>query len=176
VEQKLRWYERLPGITNDESHIRGFFEEYRWLSNFHICDVEYEGLVYGSTEAAYQAAKTLDQGQKKVFQDVSPAGAKKLGSKIDIRPDWEDIKIQVMYDINLDKYTKHKDLRDKLLATGDMHLEETNWWGDRFWGVCKGTGRNELGKVLMQVREKVKTIDNEQLGESLLKNEGESTN
>lgn len=175
MEQKRRWYERGMDTVFDDKNIKGFFEEYRWLSNFHICDVEYEGFLYPSTEAAYQAAKTKDLEEKEIFTVLTPAQAKKKGGLVTMREDWEDIKIQVMYDINLDKYTRHKDLRDKLLATGDKYLEETNWWGDRFWGVCKGTGRNELGKVLMQVREKVKTIDNEQLGESLLKDEGEST-
>lgn len=40
-----------------------------------------------------------------------------------------------------------------LLKTGDEELVEGNTWGDTFWGVCKGKGRNELGKILMKVRE-----------------------
>ena len=54
------------------------------------------------------------------------------------------------------KFTKHKDLKEKLLATGDAYLEETNHWHDTFWGVCKGKGQNHLGKILMEVREELK--------------------
>jgi predicted NAD-dependent protein-ADP-ribosyltransferase YbiA (DUF1768 family) len=44
------------------------------------------------------------------------------------------------------------ELAEKLLATGDEELVEGNTWNDRFWGVCRGEGRNELGKILMRVR------------------------
>jgi predicted NAD-dependent protein-ADP-ribosyltransferase YbiA (DUF1768 family) len=44
------------------------------------------------------------------------------------------------------------EFRDKLLATGTFHIEETNTWGDVFWGVCRGRGENHLGKILMRER------------------------
>jgi predicted NAD-dependent protein-ADP-ribosyltransferase YbiA (DUF1768 family) len=40
-----------------------------------------------------------------------------------------------------------------LLATGDTYLEETNTWGDIWFGVCNGIGKNYLGKMLMEIRE-----------------------
>jgi predicted NAD-dependent protein-ADP-ribosyltransferase YbiA (DUF1768 family) len=57
-----------------------------------------------------------------------------------------------MEDILMRKFA-HLELRGLLLATGDAHLEEGNWWGDYFWGVCKGKGENNLGKILMKVRD-----------------------
>ncbi len=50
------------------------------------------------------------------------------------------------------KFTRHFDLREKLLATGDRKLVEGNTWGDTFWGVCRGNGKNHLGKILMKIR------------------------
>ena len=44
------------------------------------------------------------------------------------------------------------ELREKLLATGNEELIEGNWWGDTYWGVCKGKGENNLGKSLMKIR------------------------
>ena len=46
--------------------------------------------------------------------------------------------------------------RSLLLGTGEMELVEENTWGDRFWGVCRGEGKNHLGRLLMQVREEMK--------------------
>ena len=73
-----------------------------------------------------------------------------------MRTDWEQIKVGVMKDLVLQKFTKHKELKEKLLATGDAYLEETNTWNDIFWGVCKGKGQNHLGKILMEVRKEIK--------------------
>ena len=44
----------------------------------------------------------------------------------------------------------------RLLETGDVYLEETNTWGDVFWGVCNGKGENMLGQVLMLIRDELK--------------------
>src|SRR5438094_4689505 len=52
-----RWDKTFPGVVHDEKKIGGFVEEYRWLSNFFPCRVEWEGRVYGSAEAAYQSGK-----------------------------------------------------------------------------------------------------------------------
>ena len=47
---------------------------------------------------------------------------------------------------------------DKLLDTGDTELIEGNNWHDTFWGVCKGKGQNNLGKILMEVRKDIRLI------------------
>lgn len=132
--------------------IKEFTGEYRWLSNFHLAAVEYEGLVYPSTEHAYQAAKTTDLELRKQFLKGTPGKAKRLGNKLDLREDWDNVKIQVMYDVCSYKFKNHNSLRDKLLNTRGKYLIEGNTWGDQFWGVCKGEGRNELGKILMKIR------------------------
>ena len=54
------------------------------------------------------------------------------------------------------KFDQHPDLAQKLLETGDEELVEGNTWGDRYWGVCGGKGKNMLGKILMRVREELR--------------------
>src|SRR5688572_9016268 len=128
----MNWKERIPYV-HDTGNISGFFGEYRWLSNFEPCLVEYEGLIYKSSEAAYQAAKCADKNARKLFLDITASEAKKLGRKITMRADWENIKLAVMQEILESKFNKNSYLRDKLIATGNKYLEETNWWSDRFW-------------------------------------------
>lgn len=136
----------------DDTCIKGFFGEYRFLSNYHLCDIEYEGLIYSSVENAFQAAKSLDENIRKRFLHVSPAEAKRMGKKVELREDWESVKQAIMYELNAFKYLMHKDLGIALVATGDRYLEETNWWNDTFWGVCNGEGLNRLGETLMRIR------------------------
>ena len=62
--------------------IKRFEGEFYFLSNFCPFPVEYEGLHYLSTEAAYQAAKTEDMELRKKFCHLSAKDAKKLGRQI----------------------------------------------------------------------------------------------
>ncbi len=149
------WQERCKGWLHDENNIKGFFGEYRWLSNFHICPVEYSGFTFESSEQAYQAAKCPETTGMYQFRILSPAKAKALGQKVQIRPDWKDVKLDVMYQILQSKFANTVSLRQALIDTGDKYLEETNWWRDRFWGVYNGEGSNNLGKILMQIRKEL---------------------
>lgn len=73
-----------------------------------------------------------------------------------MREDWEAIKIDVMRYCLQEKFSAGSDLAAKLIATGDCELVEGNTWGDVFWGVCRGTGENRLGRLLMERREELK--------------------
>ena len=42
---------------------------------------------------------------------------------------------------------------EKLKAFDDDIVED-NDWGDRFWGICNCEGQNNLGKILMEIRDK----------------------
>ncbi len=132
--------------------IRRFTGEYRFLSNFFPCRITYEGITYPSTEHAYQAAKTLSQKERRRFVDMTAGEAKREGRKLQMRSDWEEVKLQVMEDVLCLKFFGNKSLAAQLLATGDQELIEGNAWGDTFWGVCNGIGENHLGKLLMKVR------------------------
>jgi ribA/ribD-fused uncharacterized protein len=137
--------------------IQGFFGEYRFLSNFWYARVWYDGLEYSSVEHAYQAAKSLDKGDRIVIKNLAkPGEAKRYGGRVPIREDWETVKIDIMSDLVEQKFKLNSKLRAQLLATGNEWLEETNTWGDTFWGVCNGVGQNWLGAILMSVREKLR--------------------
>ena len=152
--------ERLLEITKEEDMaevIDQFQGEMRWLSNFEEAEVVYEGVAYPTNEHAFQALKANNLSQRQwVCQAPTPAAAKFRGRKVNLRDDWEKVKVEVMYKINLDKFTRHEDLRAKLMATGDAHLVEGNDWGDRFWGVCEGKGANQLGVILMRIRSELR--------------------
>lgn len=135
--------------------IRGFYGDYRWLSNFWLVDIEYEGRLYPSAEHAFVAAKTTNEYVREQISKIeTPGQAKRFGRLIDLRSGWDDIKVQVMKDINREKY-KVGDLRDALVETGNRRLYEENTWGDTFWGVCKGRGSNILGEILMSERSNI---------------------
>jgi N-glycosidase YbiA len=139
--------------TNDGLAIDKFEGQYRYLSNFWAAPVELDGEVYRSVEHAYQAAKTIDLTyRKRIHEAYTPNDAKKLGRKVPLRAGWEEMKVSCMAYLVWMKFSTHDELGIKLVATGDAELIEGNWWGDVFWGVCKGQGQNMLGKILMQVR------------------------
>jgi len=129
-----------------------FRGKYRFLSNFHPSLVLLDGALYPTVEHAYQAAKTLDyETRKRIRLMEKPGGAKRVGREVALRPNWEEIKLDIMLNLLRQKFLDTS-LRELLSeTTGD--LVEENHWGDTFWGVCRGVGQNNLGYLLMQVRE-----------------------
>ena len=136
--------------------INCFRGKYFFLSNFYPTNVYYEGLMYKNAEAAFQAAKTLDNDTRIAFTEFNAIRAKKEGRKIPLRKDWEEIKFKVMYDIVKDKFSRNKNIKSLLIQTENEYLQEENTWGDRIWGTCNGYGKNMLGHILMQVRNELK--------------------
>lgn len=133
----------------------GSFEyEYEFLSNFFPCEIKYNGLFYHSTEAAFQAQKTLDLKIRGQFTSLSASESKKLGRKVELRKDWDDVKLQIMEDLIRIKFS-NPILKEKLIITGDNELVEGNYWHDYYWGRCYGKGLNNLGIILMKVREEI---------------------
>ncbi len=101
------------------------------------------------------SAKVEDPIIKDIFTTLTPGKAKALGRKIELRKDWEYIKVGVMKTILIDKFLKNPELATLLRSTSkSTYLEETNDWGDSFWGfdIIKWEGENMLGKLLMEVR------------------------
>lgn len=129
----------------------------RFLSNFYYAPITYNGVKYNSSEVAYQASKADNEIDRRKFICLTSPEAKRLGRKIKLRPDWDDVKDTIMYDVCLLKFTTHPDLKEKLLSTGDAELIEGNWWGDTYWGVCNGVGQNKLGKILMKIRSELRS-------------------
>ena len=136
--------------------INEFRGENYYLSNFYNAPVTYGGISYLNNEAAFQAQKVTDDKIRNEFSNLNPSEAKRKGRRVSLRKDWEEVKISIMHDIVKAKFSQNEDLKNKLLSTNDEHLEEGNTWGDRIWGTVNGKGQNNLGKILMQVREELK--------------------
>ncbi len=131
---------------------------YKCFSNFYPIETTYEGMTYDSAEAAFQAAKCINNLERQQFTHMTPLQAKRIGRHVCLRPDWEDIKYQVMLDICTIKFSDPI-LHDILKNTGNaIIIEDTTAWHDNIWGDCQCPrcknipGKNLLGKVLMEVR------------------------
>jgi N-glycosidase YbiA len=133
-----------------------FTGQHRFLSNFWSCCIAFEGHSYRTVEHAFQAAKTLDEDERRrIRNEHSAAAAKRRGKRVELRTDWDEVKVDIMRELLRQKFGSEP-LRSRLLKTGNALLVEGNWWGDKFWGVCDGKGLNTLGTLLMQIREELK--------------------
>lgn len=134
-----------------------FRERNAFLSNMYVTPVVYQGVTYPSAENAYQAMKCSDPADYQKFINISPSEAKKLGKKITLRRDWEEVKYRFMRSI-VDTKFEHPTLRKALEETTYETLIEGNWWHDNYWGACKcDKCRNKqkfnyLGELLMRTR------------------------
>jgi ribA/ribD-fused uncharacterized protein len=136
--------------------VNRFSGDFDFLSNFFQADVQIDGILYPSSEAAFQAQKCFSNDDKIQFTRYTPNQAKHFGRKIYMRPDWEDIKVDVMTRVVRAKFTQHEILGNLLCRTGNAKLIDGNAQNDTFWGVCNGIGKNHLGKILMQIRNELK--------------------
>lgn len=135
--------------------IDSFSGENRFLSNFWPAEVTLDGMTFPSVENAYQAAKTNVLIMREDFINLIPGQAKRKGQNLPLRNDWESVKVSVMRNL-LEQKFEHEELRKLLLNTGEQQLVEGNTWGDIFWGVCDNVGDNNLGKLLMEIREQIR--------------------
>lgn len=149
-----------PYAVHADGKICGFFGPFRFLSNFYVSKtgVWFEEMYFPTVEHAYQAAKWPVYFRYQ-FLDLSPGQAKKLGKEA---PDfnakkWNKQKVVIMASLIWQKFDRDRKLGDMLLMTEGCHLEERNSWGDVFWGTNQdGEGENHLGKILMDVRDRLK--------------------
>ena len=101
--------------------------------------------------------KTLDPDQQKEINLVKKANdARLLGQKVTLRPDFNEVKDQLMKTCLLAKFRHHPDLKLQLLDTGDNELIEDSKV-DAYWGIGEdGNGQNKLGKLLMEIRSELR--------------------
>ncbi len=152
--------------------INKFDGRFRFLSNFYPCEIEHQGIKYNSVEAFYVAMKVNDQQlingkyytpadfREMIAKLLKPGDVKRIGSKVKLRSDWSTKKLEVMNWAVRQKFKNNEQLKDLLLSTGDEELVEGNHWHDNFFGSCScekcgNKGENNLGKILMEVREEI---------------------
>lgn len=148
--------------------INKFEGRFRFLSNFYPCKIEHKGIKYPSVEHFYVAMKVTEMQlldgvyytaadfREMISRISNPGDVKKIGSRVKIRRDWDDKKLEFMNWAVREKF-KDETLSEMLLSTSDQEIIEGNWWHDKFWGVCScpkcnNTGDNNLGKILMTIR------------------------
>ena len=133
-----------------------------FCSNLYPKSMFLDGLFFRTREHAFHWGKFADWKIKELIRVQEYAVQAKHEAerhKQYVRPDWyTGYSIEWMKRVVLEFFKQHEPFRVKLLGTGDEHLEERNNWGDMFWGTVDGKGRNELGKILMEVREELRLL------------------
>lgn len=125
------------------------------FSNFAAYSIEYRENRWMTSEHAYQASKfTNKEIIEKIRNAPSAMEAFSLGRKFTsaYRQDWFQIRVSVMEEIVRAKLNQHKDIKEKLLESGERDIIEASpedaFWG---WGPNKD-GENQMGKIWMKLR------------------------
>jgi len=130
--------------------------KYGEFSNFAAYGIQLDDQWWATVEHYFQAQKFIDTDYKeRIRLAKTPKYAATLGRSrtMPLRTDWEQVKDEVMYQAVLRKFSTHKKLTTLLLSTGEEDIIEKTT-GDYYWGCgTKGTGRNQLGVTLCQVRD-----------------------
>lgn len=135
--------------------INQFTGDYEFLSNFYNAPIFFNGLSFQNAEAAFEAQRTDDINVRKRFCRLSGNKAKALGRRVEERDNWNYEKEDIMRKIVHEKFKTHKELAQKLIATGDEELINVNTWRDSYWGISNGSGKNKLGRILMEIRDEL---------------------
>jgi ribA/ribD-fused uncharacterized protein len=144
---------------HNESLIKGFFGEYRFLSNFWPAKIILDSVGYKNVELAYQAAKWKPESRRFFLTCTELESIDYNRTNIPngySTDEWNSIKLSVMSNLIKQKFdpTTNPENHKLLIETQNKHLEEMNWWEDLYWGTNKdGEGENNLGKILMKTRD-----------------------
>lgn len=136
--------------------------DYGEFSNFSRHGFQIDGKYWKTSEHYFQAMKFEGtEYEDKIREARSPKEAANLGRRRDfpLRKDWEDVKDDFMRQAVLTKFQTHQELSDLLRSTGNTPIVE-NAPSDYYWGCGQdGSGKNMLGKILMEVRDILNNSD-----------------
>ena len=138
-------------------------DEYGEFSNFAAYQIKLKGKSWPTSEHYFQGQKFQDAGHREEIRKAkTPMIAARLGRDRTkkLRRDWESVKDSIMRGAVMAKFTQHDDLREMLLATGKAKLVE-HTTNDSYWGDGgDGSGKNMLGRILMEIRDKLRDQEN----------------
>lgn len=151
---------RIHRKVDDDFHVRFYEQEFYVLSNFSAFTLQWQGHRFDTSEAAYHYEKFRDTAPETAEAIRTAPSAHEAFKLADAhrdqqRPDWDDVKLDIMRAILRAKVDQHEYVRRKLLETGDRILVEDSWRDD-FWGIGEdGKGQNWLGRLWMEVRDEL---------------------
>ena len=141
----------------------GTKDEYGCFSNFSRHRIFLKDKYWPTSEHYFQAQKFAGtEYEEEIRLAPTPMKAANMGRSRQrpLRKDWEKVKDEIMLEAVRTKFTQREDLKETLLGTGDAilveHTKNDNYWGDG----GDGSGKNMLGKLLMQVREEIREKEN----------------
>lgn len=131
-------------------------DEYGCFSNFSKHGFELEGKYWTTSEHYFQAQKFVGtESEEQVRLSSTPMEAANMGRDRSkpLRKDWEEVKDDIMRRAVLEKFKANSDAKKILLSTGEEDIIEKTT-KDYYWGCDEdGTGKNMLGKILMETRD-----------------------
>jgi N-glycosidase YbiA len=135
-------------------------DAYGCFSNFSAHGIELKGAWWPTSEHYFQAQKFAGTDHEEAMRRAkTPKQAAEMGRDRSrpLRPDWEQVKDDIMREAVRQKFLAHKDIQQILLGTGDEELIEATT-NDYYWGCgTNGTGKNMLGTILMEVRAELRS-------------------
>ena len=160
----------ISGMTMDAVFFHKPDESYGFLSNWYPSPFEIDGMKFSCAEQYLMYRKCIIFGDEETAQKVmktdDPASQQAIGRKAKgyVHNVWAGMRQMVAFKALLAKFSQNKDLRQKLLDTGDAFLVECAA-SDKVWAcglrlndekrfdTANWTGQNILGFTLMQVRD-----------------------
>jgi N-glycosidase YbiA len=137
-------------------------DEYGAFSNFALYPIWLDGRMWPTSEHYFQAQKfKLRERQEAIRLTNSPLEAARMGRDRSwtLRTDWDEVKDEVMREAVWAKFAQNSGPRELLLSTGRAKIVERTE-NDRYWGDGgDGGGRNMLGLILMEVRDRILKVD-----------------
>jgi ribA/ribD-fused uncharacterized protein len=149
-------------------------ETFGFLSNFSPTPILLDRALWPTVEHFYQAQKSFDPDYRRTILGATRPGiAKNLGADPtlprrrsnrswfrrhgrELRPDWEEAKIEIMRRANAAKFAQHPALGAALCVTGNAELIEDSPV-DAFWGTGPdGDGLNWAGRILSEIRDRLR--------------------
>lgn len=151
---------KAPKLSSEIRFYRSNERPFGAFSNLYRCEIRFEGDIFPTAEHAYQAGKARKASVRKwLLAAPSPSLVAMAAHGLyswDVVEDWAKIKFDRMRGVLLAKFTQHPDLRSLLVSTGTSRLVEAGTVDNavnRTWGEVNGKGQNQLGLMLMELRE-----------------------
>jgi ribA/ribD-fused uncharacterized protein len=150
-------------LDGEPIEVVGFYpREFFPCDNFSSFRVKYCGVVWPTNEHLYQASHFFDTDPylvEEILHAPSAHDAYKIGKANAHRApeNWDDMKVDVMYELCKMKLEQHPYVQKKLLETGGLEIVEDSP-KDTFWGWGPDhSGQNQLGKIWMRLRDELRS-------------------